>query len=311
MTPELLVMAAGVASRYGKLKQIETVGPGGETLMDYAIYDALRAGVERIVFVIRRETEADFHALVGRRYARRAEIVYAYQELNDLPGGRTPPAGRTKPWGTGQAVLAAREAIRAPFVVINADDFYGAEAFRQLVDFLRAPLVPVVVGSPPESYAMTAYELGKTLSVEGTVSRGVCAVSPEGTLDEVVEHVALAPNPKGGAVQRNQDGSAISFTGREPVSLNIWAFRPTLFPLLAEAFERFLSVHGDEPASELYLPSVVADLIARRVASVRVFTTSSPWFGVTYRDDRPLVEARLRDLVASGAYPSPLWSEEE
>lgn len=311
MTPELLVMAAGVASRYGKLKQIETVGPGGETLMDYAIYDALRAGVERIVFVIRRETEADFHSLVGRRYARRAEILYAYQDLHDLPGGRTPPSGRTKPWGTGQAVLAAREVIRAPFVVINADDFYGAEAFQQLVDFLRAPLAPAHPGSPPESYAMTAYELGKTLSSQGTVSRGVCAVNPEGTLQEVVEHIALAPTPNGGAVQRNRDGSAISFTGREPVSLNIWAFRPTLFPHLAEAFERFLAERGGELTSELYLPSVVAELVDRKIASVKVFTTSSPWFGVTYREDRPLVEARLRELAESSAYPSPLWAKEE
>lgn len=313
MKPELLVMAAGVASRYGALKQIETVGPGGETLMDYAIYDALRAGVERIVFVIRRETEADFHDRVGRRYARRAEVAYAYQDLRDLPGGRKPPAGRTKPWGTGQAVLAAREVVRAPFVVINADDFYGAEAFRLLAGFLREPPPPPAAGVPPERYAMTAYELGRTLSDEGTVSRGVCKVAPEGTLDEVVEYVSLARTPEG-AVHREKDGSEVRFTGREPVSLNIWGFQPTLFPHLAEVFERFLAERidgkeGTEEAAraELYLPSVVADLIERRVASVRVFSTSSPWFGVTYRADRPKVEERLRELVAAGEYPSPLF----
>jgi choline kinase len=308
MKPELLIMAAGVASRYGTLKQIETLGPGGETLMDYAVYDALRAGVERIVFVIRRETETDFHQLVGRRYARRAEVVYAYQDLHDLPGGRTPPAGRTKPWGTGQAVLAAREVLRAPFLVINADDFYGAEAFRLLVEFLDEP-----AAKPPERYAMVAYELGSTLSDQGTVSRGVCKVSPEGTLEEVIEHVSIARTPEG-AVARpvanattGGESREVRFTGREPVSLNIWAFRPSLFPLLAEAFGRFLDERIDEPGAELYLPSVVAGLIDEGTATVRVFHTASPWFGVTYREDRPIVERRLRELAERGDYPSPLW----
>jgi hypothetical protein len=308
MKPELLIMAAGVASRYGKLKQIETVGPGGETLMDFAVYDALRAGIERIVFVIRRDTEADFHELVGKRYARRAEVVYAYQDLHDLPGGRKAPEGRTKPWGTGQAVLAARGAIRAPFLVINADDFYGAEAFRLLVRFLREP----ATGEPgaPERYAMVAYELGRTLSDQGTVSRGVCRVSLEGTLDEVVEHVAIA-RTEDGAVSRPPGADAeedeVRFTGREPVSLNIWAFRPSLFPLLEERFAAFLDERGEVPGAELYLHSVVASLIDEGRATVRVFTTTSPWFGVTYREDRPVVERQLRERVERGDYPSPLW----
>lgn len=308
MRPELLIMAAGVASRYGKLKQIEAVGPGGETLMDFAVYDALRAGIERIVFVIRRETEADFHELVGKRYARRAEVVYAYQDLHDLPGGRKAPEGRTKPWGTGQAVLAAREVIRAPFLVINADDFYGAEAFRLLAGFLAEP-APGAPGGP-ERYAMVAYELGKTLSDQGTVSRGVCRVSPEGTLEEVVEHVSIARAGEG-ALSRPPGAGAeepgTPFTGREPVSLNIWAFRPSLFPLLEKRFAAFLDARGEEPGGELYLPSVVESLIAGGQATVRVFTTTSPWFGVTYREDRPVVERQLRERVERGDYPSPLW----
>jgi len=302
MKPELLVMAAGVASRYGSLKQIEPVGPAGETLMDYSVYDALRAGVERLVFVIRRETEGDFHAAVGRRYARRAEVAYAYQSVDDLPAGYAVPAGRTKPWGTGHAVLAAEGQIHAPFLVANADDFYGAEAFALLAGFLAEPAAP-----PPERYAMVAYRLGNTLSDEGSVSRGLCTVSPEGYLAGVTELTAIERSAGGAVARAAAAAGDLALTGDEPVSMNLWAFRPGLFPLLEERFEAFLRTRREVPGSELYLPAVVADLIAAGAATVRVFATTSPWFGVTYKADRPRVVERLRALVAQGDYPSPLW----
>jgi NDP-sugar pyrophosphorylase family protein len=297
MKPELLVMAAGVASRYGSLKQIEPVGPAGETLMDYSVYDALRAGVERLVFVIRRETERDFHEAVGRRYAQRAEVAYAFQSVHDLPAGYALPAGRTKPWGTGHAVLAAESQIHAPFLVANADDFYGAEAFGLLAGFLAQ-----LADAPPERYAMVTYPLCNTLSDQGAVSRGLCVVSPEGFLTEVTEHTAIARTSGGAAAGEHR------FTGAEPVSMNLWAFRPSLFPLLEERFEAFLRGRLEEPGAELYLPAVVADLISSGEATVRAFPTSCPWFGVTYKADRPVVVERLRALVERGDYPSPLWA---
>jgi hypothetical protein len=299
--PELVVMAAGVGSRFGGLKQLEPVGPGGEMLLDYSVFDALRAGVERVVFVIRRELEGDFHALVGARFTGRAEVAYAHQELHDVPPGFVPPAGRVKPWGTAHAILAAREVVRAPFLVIKADDLYGAAAYGAAAGFLRAP-----AGAPPERWAMVGYPLANTLSAHGTVSRGVCAVGPGRLLRDIVERTALAPCD-GGAHETAPDGADRHYAGDTPVSMNFWAFTPAIFPYLAERFARFLDAAGQDLKSEFYIPAVVKELIDERLATVRVLDSPDPWFGITYRQDRDAVAARLRALVARGDYPARLW----
>ena len=299
--PELVVMAAGVGSRFGGLKQLEPVGPGGERLIDYSIFDALRAGVERVVFVIRHEMEADFHALVGARFTGRAEVVYAHQELDDLPAGLVPPVGRTKPWGTAHAILAARRAVRAPFLLINADDFYGAAAYAAAAGFLRAP-----AAAPPERWAMVGYHLANTLSAHGAVSRGVCAVGPGGLLRDIVERTALAPC-EGGASETGPDGSERRYAGDTPVSMNFWAFTPAIFPHLTERFAGFLDEKGRDLRSEFYIPAVVKELMDEGLATVRVLDSPDPWFGLTHREDRETVAARLSGLVARGDYPPRLW----
>jgi hypothetical protein len=300
MQPELLVMAAGVGSRFGGLKQLEPVGPGGEKLLDYSIFDALRAGVERVIFVIRRDMETDFHALVGSRFAGRAEVVYAHQELADVPSWFTVPAGRLKPWGTAHAILAARAAVRAPFMVINADDFYGAAGYAQMARFLREPAV-----TPPARWAMVGYRLANTLSEHGTVSRGICAAGPDGLLRDIVERTALAPCD-GGARETGPDGDDRSYPGDTPVSMNFWGFTPDIFPHLAARFDRFLRARGGESGSELYIPAVVKELMDEGAATVRLLDSPDPWFGMTYREDRDTVAARLRELIARGDYPPRL-----
>lgn len=300
--PALVVLAAGVGSRYGGLKQLDGVGPGGETIMDYAVFDAARAGIERAVFVIRRDLERDFHAARGRLYARRLDVAYAFQELDSLPPGRAVPAGRVKPWGTGHALLCAAGAVRGPFVASNADDFYGAEGYRLLFDFLAQP-----APGPLERYAMVGYELRRTLSAHGSVSRGVCDVGPEGLLRGVHEHTRLEARGEG-AVQRGPDGGEVAFRGDEPVSLNLWGFRPSLFERLRASFETFLDARGDEPGAEFFLPSVVDEMVRDGRASVSVLRTSARWFGLTHRDDREQVASALRALHDQGAYPPRLWT---
>jgi UTP-glucose-1-phosphate uridylyltransferase len=299
--PELVVMAAGVGSRFGGLKQLEPVGPGGERLIDYSIFDALRAGVERVVFVIRREMETDFHALVGARFTGRAEVVYAHQEIDDVPAGFVARADRTKPWGTAHAILAARQVVRAPFLVINADDFYGAAAYGAAAEFLRDS-----AGAPPERWAMIGYHLANTLSPHGTVSRGVCTVGTGGLLRDIIERPSLAPCD-GGACETGPDGADRRYAGDTPVSMNFWAFTPAIFPHLAQRFGRFLDARGQDLKSEFYIPTVVKELMDEGLATVRVLDSPDPWFGLTYREDRDAVAARLSGMVARGDYPPRLW----
>ena len=299
--PELVVMAAGIGSRFGGLKQLEPVGPAGETLLDFAVYDAWRAGVRCAVFVVRPELEAAFHERLGSRYARRLDVAYAHQRLDAVPVGVAVPAGRSKPWGTGHAVLAAAGLIEAPFIVINADDFYGPDGFAQLVDFLSAP-----VGSGPERYAMIGYRLRHTLSAHGTVARGVCEVTPEGRLVAILEPERVTV--EGSAiVGTERAGTPRRFTGDEPASMNLWGFRPSLFVHLERRFARFAAEHGAEEGAEFSLPGTVSALVREGLAEVRVLTTEWPWFGLTHRDDVPEVRRRLAELVARGDYPSPLW----
>ena len=291
MSLTLVVLAAGMGSRYGGLKQIDPVGPSGETVLDYAVFDALRAGFTRVVFVIRRDFEALFREKIGARYAGRATVDYVFQSLEALPPGFTPPAGREKPWGTGHAVWCARDAIRENFAVINADDFYGADSFAQLAGFLGAARGP--------EFAMVGFTLANTLSEHGTVARGVTSTRADGTLVSIVEQTGIAGTDV---------GPGKKYSGREIVSMNCWGFTPALFAGLDEQFREFLAGRGGEPKSEFYLPAAVSAMIARGQAAVRVLPTNSSWFGVTYREDKPRVEAAIQELVRAGKYPAKLWA---
>ena len=302
MRPELLVMAAGMGSRYGGLKQLEPVGPCGEKIMDYGIYDAKRAGIERVVFVIRRDFENEFHRQVGAQFAKWMDVGYAFQEMDFLPKGFTVPEGRQKPWGTAHAVLAARGALNSSFIAMNADDFYGRRAFASLTDWLSKPVM-----ADHEQYATVAFQLAKTLSPSGTVARGVCEVNEKGLLTSIKEYKALEAF-EDGARDAQTDGSVACFTGREPVSMNIWGFHTTLFEALEELFVGFLKERGQELKSEFFIPLAIDELIRAGRASVRVLSTTDSWFGVTYREDKVNVVSRLMELVASGEYPHSLWS---
>ncbi len=295
MEPAVLVMAAGLGSRYGGLKQIDPVGPSGETLLDYSLFDARRAGFGRIVFVIRRDIEAAFREVVGRRYEARTEVAYAFQSLDDLPAGFHVPAGRTKPWGTGQAVLAGESAIPGPFAVVNADDFYGRASYAALHAFLAG-------GPPADLHSLVAFRLDRTLSPHGPVARGLCEVEGDGLLRGVQEITGLERDAAG--VIRSSDRT---FRGDEPMSLNLWGFGPSIFERLRERFLGFLSAHGGEEKAEFYLPDAVGQLIVAGTARVRVLETPSPWFGMTHRADAKAVSESLRALVAAGEYPDPLW----
>lgn len=291
--PTLLVLAAGMGSRYGGLKQLDPVGPGGETLLDYSVHDAIRAGFDRVVFLIRRDIEKEFRAMIGARYEGKISVGYAFQQLDDLPPGFAPPAGRTKPWGTAHAVWCARDAMTTPFAAINADDFYGADSFRQLGGFLAN----VDTRARPASFAMAGYRLDKTLSEHGTVARGICAIGDGGLLRGVEEFTDIS---------RRADGTIASgdrtFAPDTPVSMNFWGFSPQVFPLLENVLREFLTQHAASEKAECYIPSAVADMIAAGAATVRVLPTGADWFGVTYREDRPRVVESIAKLVAAGSY---------
>lgn len=302
MKPELLVMAAGLGSRFGGLKQLEPVGPCGEKVMDYGLFDARRAGIERVIFVIRRDFESEFHEQVGAQYAKWMDVDYAFQELDNLPGGYKFPEGRQKPWGTAHAILAARNVVNNSFIAINADDFYGKNTFRLLAEWLSNPL-----RAGTNQYAMVAFQLANTLSANGTVTRGVCEVSDKGQLISVEERVSLEPFADG--VRDTQpDGTEAFFSGKELVSMNFWGFHPPLFAQLEEHFFSFLKEHGQDMKSEFYIPSAVDILIKKEQASVQVLSTPDNWFGVTHREDKKIVVSRIQEIVNSGDYPHSLWS---
>jgi len=301
MKAELVVMAAGMGSRFGGLKQLEGVGPGGETVMDYSLFDAKRAGIERVIFVIRKELEEAFREKVGSKYEQWMEVAYAFQELDLLPPGHAIPEGRTKPWGTGHAVLAAKAQVKNPFIVINADDFYGATAFEVLARHLS---------ESGTGHAMVAFQLVNTLSEHGTVSRGVCQVSAEGLLQGVTEHTQLQGEGQE-VVELLPDGQTRRFAGTQPVSMNFWGFRPEFLGELETQFLAFLQAHGTEQKSEYYLPAAVDRMIQEGRGSVRVLETPDRWFGVTYREDKAFVEGRIRSLIREGRYPQSLWASKD
>lgn len=299
MKPTLLIMAAGMGSRYGGLKQIDPVGPAGEIMLDYSVSDALSAGFGRVVFVIRRDIEAPFREIVEKNIARAIPVAYAFQSLDDVPAGCATPEGRVKPWGTAHAIWSARDVVREPFAVINADDFYGRAAY--------AGLAAALASSPVDSsqFFLAGYRVSDTLSDYGAVSRGVCEVDDSGLLKRIVERTHIERKEEGVVAQ--VDGRLVSISPDTTVSMNCWAFTPVLFPHLGSAFAEFLHQNGQEPKSEFAIPTVIDQLIARGAATVRVVPTSARWLGMTYPDDKPLVRSGIQRLIEAGVYRNPLW----
>jgi dTDP-glucose pyrophosphorylase len=296
-SPTLLVLAAGLGSRYGGLKQIDPVGPNGETIIDYSIFDALRAGFGKLVFIIRKDIEQAFKETVGARFEKLARVDYVFQELDMLPPGFAVPPGRTKPWGTSHAVLMAAGAIHEPFAVINADDFYGAESYRVLAQHLK---------SGTDNYAMVGFILRNTLSDFGSVSRGVCQVSGAGFLERVLELTSIE---RDGESARSIDraGHETRLTGHEMVSMNMWGFTPAVFAQLKDRFQKFLERNRSELKSECYLPTAVNELVTAGQAHVKVLRSKDSWFGVTNREDRERVVASIGRLIDDGSFPKRLW----
>ncbi len=302
--PTLLILAAGMGSRYGGLKQLDPMGPHGETVLDYSVFDAKRAGFGKVVFVIRRDFEEEFKTKVGSRFDKHIPVEYGFQALDDLPKPFTVPAGRVKPWGTTHAVLAAEKLIHEPFAMINADDFYGHDAFAKLGANLIQPRPNDGVGH----YSMVGFQLRNTLSENGSVARGVCT-SKNGKLASVTEMTKIVKTATGA---RNEQDPAhpVELTGNELVSMNFFGFTPDLFPQLHVEFEAFLRHHGHVEKSECYIPKVTDTLINTGKAEVEVLETSGSWFGVTYPEDKAVVVASIKKLVDAGEYPAPLWGRE-
>jgi dTDP-glucose pyrophosphorylase len=299
-------MAAGVGSRYGGLKQIDPVGPGGEIILDYSVHDALEAGFGRVVFVIKKEIEDAFRERVGESIEKQCETAYVYQRLDDLPDGFEVPPQRSKPWGTAHAVLSCRDTVEPPFAVINADDFYGRSAFRALGDYLASARDRDGV----YDYCMVGYVLGNTLTEHGHVARGVCTVDAEGFLVGIREHTRIERHDGGARTSEDGGETWAAIAADSVVSMNLWGFTPGVFGELAARFPHFLHERrGDILKAEYFLPDVIGQLIGEGKARVRVLPTDERWFGVTYREDRPRVKQAVQDMVRRGVYPERLWEQ--
>jgi len=298
IAPTLLVLAAGMGSRYGGLKQVDPVGPDNETIMDYSIFDARRAGFGKVVFVIRKEMEQTFKKTIGARYQKRVAVDYVFQELAKLTAGFQVPAERVKPWGTTHAVLMASSVIQRPFTVLNSDDFYGAGSYRALAHHLE---------SSDSAYAVVGYTLRETLSDFGSVARAVCQVDGNGFLQDICELKGIE-REGGHAVNTDSEGRETKLTGNEIVSMNMWGFTPRVFDQLRKSFQEFLKHHGSDLKAECYLPTTLNELVHTGKAHVRVLPSADSWFGVTYREDRDYAIQKIRRLIESGAYPKRLWS---
>ena len=299
MKPTLLILAAGMGSRYGGLKQIEPVGPNGETILEYSVYDAIRAGFGKVVFVIRESFAIDFKARFESKLAGKINIEYVYQEIDKLPQGFVLPEGRGKPWGTGHAVLMARSVIHEPFAAINADDFYGAEAYKVVAGFLSQSV-------QEEKYSMVGYQLNKTLSDFGGVSRGICQTDKNNFLTEITETHKIR-QVGDTIVCESENKETVQLTGDETVSMNFWGFHPSVFANIENQFIDFLKTNIQIPKSEFYIPFVVFEMIKTGKAKVEVLKADSPWFGVTYQEDKPFVIERIQRLTDQGIYPEKLW----
>jgi dTDP-glucose pyrophosphorylase len=300
--PTLLILAAGMGSRYGGLKQMDPMGPLGETVLDYSVFDAIRAGFTRVIFVIRQDFAEHFQSTIGSRFADKIQVDYAFQALDDLPTGFSPPASRTKPWGTSHAIRAARHLLDGPFAVINADDFYGQDSYRRAAAFLAQ--APAADGK--EHHAMVGYRLRNTLSDHGDVNRGICRCDDQAFLISVEEVVKIERESDGTVRGEFLDGARRAIEDDALVSMNFWAFQASFLTHLEEHFTEFLQQHGHEEKSECYIPTVVDALIQRGLADCLVLETSSSWFGVTYPQDKAHVVESILTLTQAGEYPSPL-----
>lgn len=298
MQPTLLILAAGMASRYGSMKQTQGFGPAGETIMDYSIYDAIRAGFGKVVFIIRKDFADAFRKSFEPKLAGRIKTEYVYQEMDAHLGAFTVPAGRTKPWGTGHAVLCANDAVHEPFAVINADDFYGRDGFEKAAEFLRN-------GCDANTYSIIGYELAKTLSEHGTVSRGVCATDASNNLVSINERTKIYRD--GGRIVYEDEAGKHEVPVNSPVSMNFWCFHPSVFAATGKLFHAFLQQHGQDPKSEFFIP-IIADGFMKLGGHIRVIPCGSQWFGVTYKEDAPGVKQSLDNLIAAGEYPDNLWA---
>ena len=300
MKPTLFVLAAGMGSRYGGLKQLDTLGPHGETIMDYSIYDAMQAGFGKVVFVIRKDFEDDFRKIVLSKYEGHIPTEVVFQSINDLPEGYTCPADRTKPWGTNHAVLMGKDAIKEPFAVINADDFYGRNAFEVIAKELSKP------HDKAGDYCMVGFRVGNTMTENGSVARGVCSTS-DGKLTGVVERTAISYDKEGNIVFTDENGEVQTLDPMTPVSMNLWGFTPDYFGYSEHEFKKFLDKDLNTPKSEFFIPLAIDTLIHSGEATVKVLDTDSKWFGVTYAADRPGVVAKFAELHESGEYPEKLF----
>lgn len=300
MKPTLFVLAAGMGSRYGGLKQLDGLGPNGETIMDYSIFDAIRAGFGKVVFVIRKDFEKDFREKILSKYEHLIPVELVFQSLDKLPAGFVCPEGRVKPWGTNHAVLMGKDVIKEPFAVINADDFYGRDSFAVLAKQL------MTMEGKKNDYCMVGYRVGNTLSESGTVARGICETNAEGYLTTVVERTSI--ERINGVVQfKDENDKMVSIPDNTPVSMNMWGFTPDYFKHSEEYFVKFLKENEGNLKAEYYIPLMVNDLITRGVATVKVLDTTSKWFGVTYAADRQLVVDKIKALVDAGEYPEKLF----
>lgn len=299
----LVIMAAGMGSRYGGIKQLEPVGPSGEIIMDYSIHDAIEAGFNKVVFIIRRDLEKDFREVIGNRISKYVKVDYVFQEMDVLPSGFKKQERRTKPWGTGHAVLCCKDIVKEPFAVINADDYYGKEAFRLIYNFLNSDNQNSSI-----LYCMAGFVLGNTLSDNGTVTRGICKADEDKWLVDIIETSGIIQEGNR-AKAKDNDGKDITIDLNSVVSMNMWGFRPSLFGELEKGFEEFLSsISPNDIKKEYLLPEVVGELIHSNKAKVKVLETSDKWFGVTYKEDKDTVVASIKNLVDKGVYPEKLFS---
>jgi choline kinase len=300
MQPTLLILAAGMASRYGSMKQTEGFGPSGETIMDYSIYDAIRAGFGKVVFIIRKDFAENFKANFDKRFKGQVAVDYVYQEMTSFVDPAEMPAERTKPWGTGHAILCAKDVIKEPFAVINADDFYGQDAFKKAADFLNN-------GCNEHTYSIIGYQLDKTLSDNGTVSRGVCSVDNSNNLVAINERTKIY-NKDGKVIYEDNEGVK-EVDGKSNVSMNFWCFDPSVFDFAGELFSVFPKEHMDNIKAEFFIPIIGDQFIKKEGNIIKVIPTTAQWFGVTYKEDAPGVKASLDALISAGEYPTSLWGE--
>ena len=299
MKPTLVIMAAGMASRYGSMKQIQQFGPSGETIMDYSIYDAIKAGFQKVVFIIRKDFAEDFKNIFEPKLKGKIETEYVYQEMDKYIDGYSVPKDRTKPWGTAHAILCTKDVINEPFAVINADDFYGSDAFQKAHDFLKE-------GCKPDVYAIIGYQLANTLSEHGTVSRGVCEVDANNNLVGIKERLKISRQNRK-MVDEEGDGNKVELPEDAKASMNFWCFHPSIFDFIEKGFKEFLEKNINNPKAEYLIPFVADQWVKAGEGVIKVIPTSAQWFGVTYKEDAPVVQRNLNELVKSGKYPNSLW----